>query len=176
MLYYSSNRNRAHARVVELVDSLDSGSSVHSGRGGSSPPSRTKKEMTAYRRSFFFLYPGDLNPRALSKPPGEACNPRRPAPQRRSNPALPATSKQHHEVIGRRRRRPIDRWCCFFQLRLYISRHQCHNRIRFFTYTGKCKVLVNPFLCFWWSCTIIVPQNWRVVSGFAIFLKVRCDL
>ena len=118
----------------------------------------------------------DSDPRALGKPPGEACNPRRPAPQRRSNPALPATSKQHHEVIGRRRRRQIDRWCCFFQLRLYISRHQCHNRIRFFTYPGKCKVLVNPFLCFWWSCTIIVPQNWRGVSGFAIFLKVRCDL
>ena len=23
------------------------------------------------------------------------------------------TSKQHHKVISRRRRRPIDRWCCF---------------------------------------------------------------
>ena len=30
-----------YARVVELVDSLDSGSSAHSGRGGSTPPSRT---------------------------------------------------------------------------------------------------------------------------------------
>ena len=24
-----------------------------------------------------------------------------------------ATSKQHHEVTSRRRRRPVDRWCCF---------------------------------------------------------------
>ena len=34
--------HKAHARVVELADSLDSGSSVHSGRAGSSPASRTK--------------------------------------------------------------------------------------------------------------------------------------
>ena len=32
-----------NARVVELADSLDSGSSAHSGRAGSSPASRTKK-------------------------------------------------------------------------------------------------------------------------------------
>ena len=38
----SGNPDRSYARVVELVDSLDSGSSAHSGRGGSSPPSRTK--------------------------------------------------------------------------------------------------------------------------------------
>ena len=31
------------ARVVELADSLDSGSSAHSGRAGSSPASRTKQ-------------------------------------------------------------------------------------------------------------------------------------
>ena len=34
------------ARVVELADSLDSGSSVHYGRAGSSPASRTKKKDT----------------------------------------------------------------------------------------------------------------------------------
>ena len=34
--------HKDHARVVELADSLDSGSSVHSGRAGSSPASRTK--------------------------------------------------------------------------------------------------------------------------------------
>ena len=33
---------RVYARVVELVDSLDSGSSVHCGRAGSSPASPTK--------------------------------------------------------------------------------------------------------------------------------------
>ena len=33
-----------YARVVELADSLDSGSSVHYGRAGSSPASRTRKD------------------------------------------------------------------------------------------------------------------------------------
>lgn len=37
---------RQCARVVELADSLDSGSSVHSGRAGSSPASRTKNRGT----------------------------------------------------------------------------------------------------------------------------------
>ena len=32
-----------YARVVELADSLDSGSSVHYARAGSSPASRTKR-------------------------------------------------------------------------------------------------------------------------------------
>ena len=41
-----------YARVVELVDSLDSGSSVHYAREGSSPSSRTKKE-TAF---WLFLF------------------------------------------------------------------------------------------------------------------------
>ena len=42
-----------YARVVELVDSLDSGSSVHCGRAGSSPASRTKE--TVERLSLFSL-------------------------------------------------------------------------------------------------------------------------
>ena len=36
-------KHSKYARVVELADSLDSGSSAHSGRAGSSPASRTKK-------------------------------------------------------------------------------------------------------------------------------------
>ena len=36
-------RKRSYGRVVELVDSLDSGSSVHCGRAGSSPASPTKE-------------------------------------------------------------------------------------------------------------------------------------
>ena len=34
----------SYGRVVELVDSLDSGSSVHCGRAGSSPASPTKNK------------------------------------------------------------------------------------------------------------------------------------
>ena len=44
-----------YARVVELVDSLDSGSSVHCGRAGSSPASRTKKSTEIERFRCFFL-------------------------------------------------------------------------------------------------------------------------
>ena len=41
------------ARVVELADSLDSGSSAHYGRAGSSPASRTKKQDSLLAVLFF---------------------------------------------------------------------------------------------------------------------------
>ena len=44
-----------NARVVELVDSLDSGSSVHSGRAGSTPASRTKVNARNRKISGIFL-------------------------------------------------------------------------------------------------------------------------
>ena len=52
----SAQENR-DGRVVELVDSLDSGSSVHCGRAGSSPASPTRE--TVERLSLFLLvHPG----------------------------------------------------------------------------------------------------------------------
>ena len=42
----SEQSKSTYARVVELADSLDSGSSVHSGRAGSTPASRTTKNPT----------------------------------------------------------------------------------------------------------------------------------
>ena len=42
------------ARVVELADSLDSGSSVHYARAGSSPASRTKKCSKSKDLEHFF--------------------------------------------------------------------------------------------------------------------------
>ena len=44
-----------NARVVELADSLDSGSSAHSGRAGSSPASRTKQKARKHRFSSLFI-------------------------------------------------------------------------------------------------------------------------
>ena len=44
-----------NARVVELADSLDSGSSVLYGRAGSSPASRTKETRQVKPVSFLFL-------------------------------------------------------------------------------------------------------------------------
>ena len=53
------------ARVVELADSLDSGSSVHYARAGSSPASRTKKtnSHTLVWLFCFFVRRLDLNPK-----------------------------------------------------------------------------------------------------------------
>ena len=47
--------HKAHARVVELADSLDSGSSVHYARAGSSPASRTIVGASLYRLLRLFL-------------------------------------------------------------------------------------------------------------------------
>ena len=49
-----------YARVVELVDSLDSGSSAHSGRGGSTPPSRTIQKD--FRKEVLFLFEERIPP------------------------------------------------------------------------------------------------------------------
>ena len=57
MIIYLSSRKTANARVVELADSLDSGSSVHSGRAGSSPASRTKIPHTRVRGILFISAP-----------------------------------------------------------------------------------------------------------------------
>ena len=45
------------ARVVELADSLDSGSSAHYGRAGSSPASRTIKKDIRLDVLLFYCYP-----------------------------------------------------------------------------------------------------------------------
>ena len=65
ILYQSAEGNdltteilkRLYGRVVELVDSLDSGSSVHCGRAGSSPASPTKREQASSEACSFF-FPG----------------------------------------------------------------------------------------------------------------------
>ena len=49
-----SSADGKYGRVVELVDSLDSGSSVHCGRAGSSPASPTKKKRHPIGCLFFF--------------------------------------------------------------------------------------------------------------------------
>ena len=54
LIYASRQERRTYGRVVELVDSLDSGSSVHCGRAGSSPASPTKE--TVERLSLFYKY------------------------------------------------------------------------------------------------------------------------
>ena len=55
LIYSSAEARRKYGRVVELVDSLDSGSSVHCGRAGSSPASPTKKTDSFGCPFSFFL-------------------------------------------------------------------------------------------------------------------------
>ena len=50
------------ARVVELADSLDSGSSVHSGRAGSSPASRTKIDILRQKGVDFLIHGYRVHP------------------------------------------------------------------------------------------------------------------
>ena len=57
LIYSSAEARTKYGRVVELVDSLDSGSSVHCGRAGSSPASPTKKERHPFG-CLSFLYAG----------------------------------------------------------------------------------------------------------------------
>ena len=62
------------ARVVELADSLDSGSSVHYARAGSSPASRTKKKDTTFVVSFFLgAAPFGISMACRSKPSLRNC-------------------------------------------------------------------------------------------------------
>ena len=49
------NKFRSDVRVVDLADSLDSGSSVHYARAGSSPASRTNKKSRNQSVSGFFV-------------------------------------------------------------------------------------------------------------------------
>ena len=60
VLIYSSVERKPtkYGRVVELVDSLDSGSSVHCGRAGSSPASPTKKYRHTSVCLYFFCFRG----------------------------------------------------------------------------------------------------------------------
>ena len=56
-IYFTLNDSATpNARVVELADSLDSGSSVHYARAGSSPASRTKKERHLRKADVFLFY------------------------------------------------------------------------------------------------------------------------
>ena len=69
ILYQSAERNdlvreifkRLYGRVVELVDSLDSGSSVHCGRAGSSPASPTKREQASSEACSFSFFDSKIN-------------------------------------------------------------------------------------------------------------------
>ena len=53
----------SYGRVVELVDSLDSGSSVHCGRAGSSPASPTKIKKDIQSDVLFYFRMRDLKGR-----------------------------------------------------------------------------------------------------------------
>ena len=112
MLIYHLHRAfsvcRQYARVVELADSLDSGSSVHYARAGSSPASRTKKKDTTFVVSFFLGFAGQrrLPPFGLkcSEEMNSACAEVLPAAKRSYGAEAPLA------------RRPVGRFCFFVSL------------------------------------------------------------
>ena len=78
---------------------------------------------------------------------GLLLSPRSPVRARAGVP----TSKQHHKVISRRRRRPIDRWCCFsFPNRTHFI------GIRFGSHQGANTV---PFPPHGENCTMLAPSS-----------------
>ena len=64
--YIQAVERQQYARVVELADSLDSGSSVHYARAGSSPASRTK--IRNLRVSDFLFFQG-ISPFSIQNRP-----------------------------------------------------------------------------------------------------------
>ena len=54
----------------------------------------SQKEILRRGGVFLFAFDRESNPRALGKVPGAPCNPRRPAPQRRSIPPISTTSSR----------------------------------------------------------------------------------
>ena len=85
---------------------------------------------------------------------GLLLSPRSPVRARAGVP----TSKQHHKVISRRRRRPIDRWCCFsFPNRTHFI------GLRFGSYQGANTV---PFPPHGENCTMLAPSSFSESNPF----------
>ena len=82
-----------------------------------------------------------------NQPPDLLLSPRPPVRARAGVP----TSKQHHKAISRRRRRPIDRWCCFsFPNRTHFI------GLRFGSHQGANTV---PFPPCGENCTMLAPSS-----------------
>ena len=71
--YVQAVERQQYARVVELADSLDSGSSVHYARAGSSPASRTK--IRNLRVSDFLFFQGFSPFSIQNRPPSSSVAP-----------------------------------------------------------------------------------------------------
>ena len=87
-----------YARVVELADSLDSGSSVHYGRAGSSPASRTKKKDTLKACLSFWVL------RAVGPPPPSVIKCCSAEVNSASAKVLPAAKHPHGALVPPARR------------------------------------------------------------------------
>ena len=111
---------------------------------------------------------GDSNPRALSKAPVALCNPRWPAPQRRSNPYVRMSERRSVSAL----RRKLHYVSSFFLL-------NC-DPLRWARSLVSCVPLLlsksNP-LC-WASIWVwVCPQNWSAVTKIpaASQLLPRCS-
>ena len=100
---------------------------------------------------------------------GLLLSPRSPVRARAGVP----TSKQHHKVISRRRRRPIDRWCCFsFPNRthfigLRFGSHQGANTVPFPPHGENCTMLAPS------SFSESNPLRWASIRVFKVISRRR---
>ena len=86
LIWYISQGDRTGAGVNEAPGAPQSRDPACAAAQVNSPHLH-QKEIRLYG-GFSFCISGELNPRALGNMPGACCNPRRPAPQRRSTPLI----------------------------------------------------------------------------------------
>ena len=96
-----------------------------------------------------------------------------------SSPVTRTTSKQHHKVISRRKRRQIDRWCCFS----FPNRTRCAG-LRF-GFGGKLHVMVSILLRYYTSEQALyrllrfftkIRAHSRCLCGATNFLRVQVHI
>ena len=123
------------ARVVELADSLDSGSSAHYGRAGSSPASRTKKKDTL-KACLSFWVPravGPLHPSVIQMLGGST----------RKGYATSVRRQSRQRLCGEFRLRRGFAWVVL----LYLFEISCGRNVRFAAtsfYTHGKKEVIRP--------------------------------
>ena len=122
------------------------------------PPKQTGHPAKGVR---FVLVLQDSNPRALGKVPGALCHPRRPTPQRRSNPTRSAINTGFYAFFVKHPNRRFPRMVCQSRSALPDSRLSAESRaFRFAVYRDDL-FLHNPHSPAVGS--IIAP--WVIIKG-----------
>ena len=104
----------------------------------------------------FVLVLQDSNPRALGKVPGALCHPRRPTPQRRSNPTRSAINTGFYAFFVKHPNRRFPRMVCQSRSALPDSRLSAENRAFRFAIHRDDLFLHNSFSPAAASCSALI--------------------